>query len=201
MGMSPTRPRLVPGEGPSTIEDRKGVIVMPETDSSARMHGGPSTWIDKLQQSLSNGFEDERQEAVWNKASTSALYLTTSAIFVADLVFISIDYNRYGSASFVFLLIALGGLLYAQLTARRQNVRPVVRAPSWRSTAVSSVLFGALFFVITRAMDHGGDWRTRLILCAVVAMVWGTLMRAALKSNMIGRRESGTTCPKAGDPR
>jgi hypothetical protein len=52
------------------------VIVMPETDSSARAHGGPSAWIDGLRPFWSNGFEDERQEAVWNKAAASALNLT-----------------------------------------------------------------------------------------------------------------------------
>jgi hypothetical protein len=154
---------------------------MPRTDSSAAAHGGQSAWIGGFHRFLSSDFEDERQEAVWNKAAASALSLTWLAILVADLVFVLIDYDRYASVSFVSFMIASGGLVYAQLKAGRQGVRPRVRVPSWPAMALGSVLFGTLFFFLTRAMDHGGDWRTRAISSAAVAVFWGIAMRVTLK--------------------
>jgi hypothetical protein len=159
-----------------------GMIVMAGQASPAPASGGSPAWMDKVQRHWGGTFEDEQQQAIWNKASTSALYLTTLAIFLANLVFITADYSRYASCSVVFFFIGLGGLWYAQAVARRQNVRPIPRVPSWLATGMSSALFGGiLFVVVTRGLDSGGGWQSRAVTCAVTAVVWGVLSRVILK--------------------
>ena len=67
--------------------------------------------------------------------------------WVASIAFLLIDYNRFAPCVYVFFVLALGGLLYAETVARRQGVRAIARVPSWRVSSVSSILFGVLFLL------------------------------------------------------
>jgi hypothetical protein len=159
-----------------------GMISMEGQAGPAGARGARSTWADAIQRYWSGTFADEQQQAVFNTASASALYLTTTASFLASLVFLSVNYDRYLASSLTFFLIGLGGLRYAQAVARHQNVHPIRKVPSWPGTAAASALFGILMFTVTRAMDPGMDWRSRAVLCAVVAVVWGVVTRLILKA-------------------
>ena len=147
-------------------------------------------WIDKLQGNWSGDFADERQQATWNKASASAMYLMMWASIVAAFGFITVDANRYSSCALVLCLIAMGGPVYAQTVARRQNARPVSRVPSWPSMTVNALLFGITFFVITRLLDRGEGWRTGAISSVAVAVFWTVVMRFVLQ-----RRHNSTVSP------
>jgi hypothetical protein len=158
-----------------------GMISMDGQAGPTGARGTWFTWADAVQRYWSGTFEDEQQQAVFNTASASALYLTTTASFLASLVFLSLDYDRYVASSFTSFLISLGGLRYAQLVARQQNVSAIRKVPSWRGTVAASALFGILMYTLTRAMDPGTGWQSRAVLCAVVAVVWGVLSRMIMK--------------------
>jgi FtsH-binding integral membrane protein len=138
-------------------------------------------WLDKLQLVGSSSFEDARQRAVWNQAITSAYGLTLTATVIANLIFLAVDYNRYASCGFVFLMIVSLGGSYAQWLARRQNVKPVVRTPSWPSTVLSGTLFGLVFFVLTQMMDPSANLQRKAVICAVVAAIWALILRMIVK--------------------
>ena len=168
------------------------MISMDGKAGAAGTRGASSTWADVVQRYWSGTFEDEQQQAVSDRASASALYLTTTASFLASLVFISIDYDRYVASSLTFFFIGLGGLRYAQRIARRQNVSPVRKIPSWRATAAASALFGAILFTVTRAMDPGTGWQSRAVTCIVVAVFWGVVTRAILRARYNRTAQSTT---------
>ena len=148
-------------------------------------------WLDKLQLVGSGSFQDERQRAVWNQAVTSAYSLTLISTVIADLIFLAIDYNRYAACGFVFLMIVSLGGSYAQWIARRQNVRPVVRTPSWPATVLSGTLFGLVFFVLTQMMDPSPNLQRKAITCAVAAAIWALILRVIIKRRA-ERAASGT---------
>jgi uncharacterized membrane protein len=143
--------------------------------------GSAPAWLDKLQLVGSGSFEDERQRAVWNQAVTSAYGLTWTAMLIAVLIFLVIDYNRYSACAFVFFMIFSLGGSYAQWIARRQNVRPVVRTPSWPATVLSGALFGLLFFVLTQTTDPAANVQHKAIMCAILAVIWALAFRMIMK--------------------
>lgn len=157
------------------------MISMEGQASPAGARGAWFLWADAIQRYWSGTFEDEQQQAVFNTASASALYLTTTASFLASLVFLSVDYDRYVASSLTFFLIGLGGLRYAQVVARHQNVSPIRRVPSWPGTAAASALFGIIMFTVTRAMDPSMGWQSRVVICSVVAVFWGVVTRMIVK--------------------
>jgi len=138
------------------------------------------TLLEKLRQQWTGDLQDERQQAVWNEASASALYLTVALTLVATIVFMVVDFQRYAPCIFVFFGIAMLGLTSAEAFARRRNVRPVPKRPSWRRISVMSLLCGSGFFVLELATDHTRDWQSLAVQSAVFAVLWGVAMRFVL---------------------
>ena len=149
---------------------------MEQVTRSAPPQGGWSTWIDKLEGNWRDDFADERQEAIWNKACASALYLVGWLGVVAALVFVTVDADRYFPCVLALAAIAVIGPVSAQVVARRQDVRPVSRVPSWPSLAVDAVRMGLMFYVYLRVREPGQGWRTSAILSVVVATFWAVTL-------------------------
>ena len=154
---------------------------MEQVTRSAPPQGGRLTWIGKLERNWRGDFADERQEAIWNKACASALYLVGWVGVVAALVFVTVDADRYAPCALALDVIAVAGPVFAQAVARRQDVRPVSRVPSWPSLALDGLLMGVTFYVYLRAMEPGHGWRTQAILSVVVAGFWAITLRLVLQ--------------------
>jgi len=156
------------------------VIIMEQDARRTPLLDGFITSLDALQQDWRGAFADQRQEAIWNRASTAAMYLMMWASLVAALVLDALDSARYSTCTLLLCLIPMGGSVFARTVALRQGFTPVYRVPSWPSTVLSGALFWIIFFVLTRAMEPDGDWRGRVVASTVVAVFWTVVMRVVL---------------------
>jgi len=154
---------------------------MEQVTHSAPPQGGSSTWIDRLEGNWRGEFADERQEAIWNKASASALFLVGWVGVLAALVFVTLDAARYSPCALALGLLACAGPVFAQVIASRQDVRPVSRVLSWPAAAVEALLSGLTFYVLIRAMDPEQGWRTAAVSAAAFAAVWAVGLRSVLR--------------------
>ena len=166
---------------PTSQPGRTGMIIMEQVTHSAPPQGGWWRWIDRLEGNWRGEFADAQQEAIWNKASASALCLVGWVGVLAALVFVTLDADRYGPCVVALALVALTGPLFAQVVARQQNVRPVSRVPSWPSAAVDALLTGIAFFVFLRANEPGQSWRAPAISAVVVGVFWAVTLRLLLR--------------------
>jgi FtsH-binding integral membrane protein len=169
---------------------------MEQVTHSAPPQGGSSTWIDRLEGSWRDEFADERQEAIWNKASASALTLVGWVGVLAALVFVTVDAARYSPCALALGLVACAGPMFTQAIARRQDVRPVSRVPSWPAMAVNALLTGLTFYVLIRAMEPEQGWRAAAVSAVAFAALWALGLRSVLRKRQKtavgrGRQVSG----------
>ena len=149
-------------------------------DGAAGSRPRTGTLLEKLRQQWTGDLRDERQQAVWNEASASALYLTVALTWLATIVFMVVDFQRYEACIFVFFGIAMLGLTYAEATARRKNVRPVPKQPSLRRISLMSLECGSGFFLLELATGRSPDWRSLAVESALFGVLFGIAMRFVL---------------------